>query len=190
MTREQWLNDMVTHLRPLFEAHGYTVPENVRITCGFPSQKATARSRRIGECWDSEASDGKVFEIFISPVLHETLIVAATVAHELVHATVGLHHSHRAPFAKCARAIGLEGKMTATVPGERFQTWFDTKHQLGAYPHQKLNPGSRGKKQTTRMIKVACPNCTDEPYVVRMSRSTLELGLPSCGACGSEMVEA
>ena len=33
-------------------------------------------------------------------------------AHELVHAAVGVQHGHKAPFKRVAVAIGLTGKMT------------------------------------------------------------------------------
>lgn len=194
MTREEWLNGFINTVRDLFADKGYTVPENVRITCGFPSKSATSRkNRRIGECWDSSVSTGKVFEIFISPVLDDALTVAATAAHELAHATVGIEAGHRAPFVRCVRAIGLEGKATATVAGPAFADWFvGQSNVLGAYPHQALNATSAAKKQTTRMLKVECPHCRDEGdrYIVRMSASAYERGAPICPIHGEEMLLA
>jgi hypothetical protein len=61
------------------------------------------------------------FEIMISPVLDDPMRVAGVLAHELVHATVGTQHGHKGPFAKLAKKIGLEGKMTATTEGEAFK---------------------------------------------------------------------
>lgn len=194
MTREEWLNNFVTVARDLFEANGYTVPENVRITCGFPSNAATARKNRsIGECWDSAASNGNVFEIFISPVLDDALQVAAVAAHELAHATVGLKAGHKAPFAKCVRSIGLEGKATATVAGPAFAAWFAAQdNSLGGYPHQALNATSAKKKDSTRLLKVVCPHCAaeGEPYIVRMSSKAFERGAPICPIHGEDMLLA
>lgn len=194
MNREEWLNNFINVARDLFAAEGYTIPENVRITCGFPSKSATARkNRRIGECWDSSASNGRVFEIFVSPVLDDALTVASVAAHELAHATVGLEAGHRAPFVKCVKAIGLEGKATATVAGPKFAEWFGKQDNvLGAYPHQALNATSGKKKDTTRMLKVECPHCKDEgtPYIVRMSASAYERGAPICPIHGEEMLLA
>ena len=132
-TRENWLNSATDALRAHFQSAGYTVPINVKATCGFPSRSATSRkAQRIGECWDSGASAGSVFEIFISPVLADSETVAATLAHELVHATVGLAAKHNAPFKQCALAIGLEGKMTATVAGPAFKAaWANIAPALG-----------------------------------------------------------
>ena len=38
-------------------------------------------------------------------------------AHELIHATVGLACGHKGPFRKCALAIGLEGSERRSVVG-------------------------------------------------------------------------
>lgn len=189
--REQWLTTATNMLRPRFNAVGFTIPDNVRVTCGFPSKAATSRkNQRIGECWDSGRSDDRTFEIFVSPVIADPLEAAAILAHELVHATVGLKHSHKGPFKRCAIAIGLEGKMTATIAGAAFRDWFaSASADLGPYPHARLNATSAPKKQTTRMLKCECPFCRDEghPYIVRLSSATLEQGEPICPTHGEPM---
>ena len=76
------------------------------------------KARRIGECWGVESSEDKSFQVFISPLLKEGVEVSGTLVHELVHTAVGIDCKHRGPFPRVAKAIGLEGKMTATVPGE------------------------------------------------------------------------
>jgi predicted Zn-ribbon and HTH transcriptional regulator len=179
-TREEWLNKATDKLRPLFEAAGYKVPANVRNTCGFPSKSALAnKKQRIGECWSDSASEGKVFEIFISPVLAKELTVLETLAHELVHATVGLEAKHGSKFSKCAKAIGLEGKMTATTAGKELREKLsDLAKAIGPYPHKRLHGMTSGeKKQGTRLIKCECKTCG---YTVRTTRSWLEFGAPIC----------
>jgi hypothetical protein len=182
--REQWLASVTNALRIVFAAKGFTIPFNVAMSCGFPSKSATSRKKlRIGECWDATRSDGKVFEIFISPIIADPLEAAAILAHELIHATVGLAAAHGKPFAKCAHAIGLEGKMTATVPGKAFIEWFEKNEEsFGPYPHARLNATSAPKKQTTRMVKCECLECKSEgnPYIVRLSTKALEIGAPIC----------
>lgn len=185
LTREQWLAKATTALRPHFQKAGYEIPKNVKSTCGFPSKDATSRKkRRIGECWDARASDGQQFEIFISPLVHDTWEVLAILAHELAHATVGLEAGHGATFARCARAIGLEGKMTATVAGPKFTEWCATGagKKLGEYPHKRLNASSAPKIQPTRLLKVECPCCREDGdnYIVRMSATTFAKGAPIC----------
>lgn len=192
INREDWLARCTEKLQPVFKQAGYSIPDNVKYTCGFPSRSALSRKRRrIGECWDARASAGETFEIFISPVLSDPLEVAATLAHELVHATVGLQAKHGAAFGKCARGIGLEGKMTATTAGDVFKHWFaSVAEDLGDYPHKELRASSGGKPQTTRLLKVSCPECEaqGEPYLVRMSAKAYERGAPICPSHNCAMV--
>lgn len=179
--REAWLNSVCTMLRDHFEDSGYTIPSNVRMTCGFPSRSAiSTKNQRIGECWSDSMSDGKVFEIFISPVLDNTQRVVDVLAHELIHATVGLKASHGPAFKKCATAIGLTGKMTATIAGPKFLAWYDSAKDAfpGDYPHERLNASNRPKKQTTRLVKCVCDECG---YVARTTLKWIEqAGAPVC----------
>jgi len=100
-----------------------------------------------------------------------------------VHATVGLEAAHKAPFKRCALAIGLTGKMTETSAGDEFKAWFEGE-DFPPYPHAKLTPGegSRGKPQATRLLKVECKACEQEgqPYLVRMSGKAFRTGAPIC----------
>ena len=109
-----------------------------------------------------------------------------TLAHELVHATG--RHGHGSHFAKLARAIGLEGKMTATTEGEAFkQAVAPILEAVGPYPHAELSKKAR-TKQGTRLIKLQCPTC---PYTVRITRKWLdEVGAPACPSHGDDMKEA
>jgi len=181
-TREAWLNAGIAALRPHFGQAGYTVPDNVRVTCGWPSKGALARkNRRIGECWSDTASDGKVFEIFISPALADPSRVLDILTHELVHTTVGLLAKHGKLFKRCALAVGLEGKMRATVAGPALRVTLEGYSKtLDTYPHQELKHSmtTGEKKQTARLIKAECGPCG---YTVRVTRKWLdEAGAPLC----------
>jgi len=197
ITREQWLKRMAKHLSREFKRQFYTVPENIRVSCGLPSSRAFGAKRKtIGQCWDKAASDDKHFEIFVSPTVDDPIEVAATLAHEMVHAVVGLKAGHKKPFVDCARSIGLEGKPTATVAGLRLKEFIIAGlEKIGQYPHAKIDYSSK-KKQGTRLVKVACPNqeCDfleelGKVYSVRMSAQVIEYGLPACGCCQETMVE-
>jgi len=53
------------------------------------------------------------------------------------------------------------------------------------YPHAAITIPDR-KKQSTRLIKVACLN---DNYITRISRATVDaMGCPICPACNLEMV--
>jgi hypothetical protein len=185
-TREDWLKAGADLLAPLFKDNSYDLPPT-RYSCGWPSVSGLAnKSRRIGECWTFEASKDKHYEIFISPVLDNPIEVLAVLAHEIVHACVGIEHKHRGPFAKLARAIGLEGKLTSTYAGQELRLKLQTISSLiGVYPHAKLEGATNGrKKEGTRMLKIVCPA---DGYTVRTTKKWLDqLGVPSC-PCGKEM---
>lgn len=189
-TREAWLNKATDALRPLFAQHAFEIPANVKATCGFPSRGGLSqRKRTIGQCWDADQSAAKVFEVFISPVIAEPVEVLAVLAHEMAHAAVGLKCGHKGAFKRCATAIGLEGKMTETKPGESFKRFAaETIKAIGDYPHQQLNPGLRLKKQGTRLIKCECEECG---YTVRTTRTWIETaGTPICPLDNQPMLAA
>jgi len=175
--REEWLNAAVEELRPIFDSNGYPLPERIRVTCGFPSSRARANNRFIGEHWSPKASSDKHGEILISPVVDDKVQVFATLVHELAHAATD-GDGHGKKFVKCVRSLWLEGKPTATVAGDTFKTNFSNLMAgLGDYPHARLNIEAVRKKQTTRMLKAFCPSCG---YTVRLSQYWANQGLPTC----------
>ena len=188
LTREQWLTGAVAALTPRFEDLGLTVPP-VRVSVGWPGGRGKKNSV-IGQCWSTKASADGVAQLFISPVLDDPVQVLATLMHELVHAVDDNEHGHRGPFIRTARGLGLVGRPTATVASEELALELaDLAKGLGEYPHAKLTTLEGGpKKQTTRMLKVACPGTG---YTVRMTRKWIdEVGLPTCPCCNETMEEA
>lgn len=176
-TREAWLEGAVKALGPLFTSAGETIPP-VRVSVGWPGGRGS-KSSTIGQCWASVTASDAVPQVFISPVLVDPIRVLDVLAHELVHAVDDCQSQHKGKFVKIARAIGLEGKPTATVASpaliERLAKIVD---KLGPYPHAALSTDS-GKKQTTRLLKVQCAE--DSGYCVRVTRKWLEeLGTPLC----------
>lgn len=184
-TREQWLNAVaIAAAKEIFEPAGYTVPDKIRYTCGFPSKSALSRrNQRIGECWADTASGDGSFEISVSPVIADAVRAADILVHEMVHATVGLACGHRGAFAKCAKAVGLEGKMTATVAGEQLKAKLTAIiNKVGQYPHAALRASFGRRASGSGMVKVFCPHCADEGerFIVRMGQHSIARGLPIC----------
>jgi hypothetical protein len=181
MNREAWLHAVADKLAGSFKQHGYPIPAKVRLACGFPSTRGiAARNRASGECWSDALSADGHHEILISPVIADGMKVTATLAHELIHAAVGVQHGHKGPFRKLALAIGLEGKMPSTTAGEAFKRLLQPiLDEVGPYSHAELSVASdRRKKQTTRLIKCQCASCG---YVARVARSWLVTsGAPHC----------
>lgn len=183
ITREQWLEKAVTALKQLFVDVNLTLPEKLKVSCGWPTQGALAgaKGRTIGQCFKDVCSITGHNEIFISPVLSDPIGVLETLVHEMCHAVDNCKSQHRAPFKRMADAVGLTGKATATVAGDDLRvTLAAMAADLGDYPHSTLDVTKQVKKQTTRLLKAFCPECG---YTVRITKSWANLALPDCPLC-------
>ncbi|MEO3863721.1 transcription elongation protein SprT [Acrocarpospora sp. B8E8] len=174
-TREAWLQRAIGLFRPWFTQLGAELPASILVSVGFPS--TGARSNRIGECW-TLANPASAPHVFIHPRLGEGDLVLAVLLHELVHASG--QNGHGAGFKRLAVAVGLTGKMTATVAGEALTATLTAMLDvLGPYPHRSLPVDPSRKKQTTRNLKLVVRDCCG--YQVRTTRKWLdEQGLPLC----------
>ena len=182
-TREAWLTAACGVLQPLFGEAGVDEYPKLRVSCGFP--KGARGGHTIGQCWDPGVSADGTFELFISPEMVEVDRVLDILAHELVHAVVGIKAGHRGPFKKLATAIGLEGKMTATVASETLKDrLLHLSQRLGPYPHAAMKPGGGVKKQPTRMRKCECGECG---YTLRATTKWLDVAVPDCPSCKLKM---
>jgi hypothetical protein len=208
-TREGWLGAVRDHkvIQALFESTGFPIPKNTRVSCAFPGSRAQAKKTKvIGQCWNEKNSADNHFEIMVTPIMADPVKVVGVLIHELVHAAQaskdGKSCGHRGNFRKIALGVGLCGKMTATSESAALVAIIKSVvAEIGPYPHATLNTASR-TRQSTRMIKVVCPdsNCPGlqvvgsklQPYSFRMSRKNIEMfggALPTC-PCGAEMEEA
>lgn len=188
MNREEWLTSAIVHIRPIFKDSGLEIPESVSVSVGFPSKKATsAKKMSIGQCWPTSSSPEKVSHIFISPVLDDGVEALSVLVHELIHAIDDCKSKHGGPFVRMARAVGLEGKPSATHAGEdltrKLKIIVDV---IGEYPHKGLTLTPSSSSSKGRLVKVFCEECG---YTVRTTRKWIEVALPICGSCNKEMVE-
>lgn len=183
--RETWLKLFSNSMVQFFKAKGYNLDtDNIRFSCGFPAG-SRGSNKAIGQCWSKTASKDGHNEIFISPIIDDSIIVMATTVHELCHVIVGTQEGHNPIFGKCARAIGLEGHLTATTSGSELrQILILIRAAIGTYPHAELMfRDPEKKKEGTRLIKVVCPECG---YTVRAAKKWLDKGLTTC-PCGQLM---
>ncbi len=188
VARETWLLEAAEGLRPLFVEVGNPVTGPIRVAMSFPSSRALSATKpRIGECWSALASADGTSEIMISPRLDDPLMIVATLAHEIGHAVLGGEVGHKAPFARLMKALGLDGKPTATFAGERFKVFAEPLlTSLGPIPHARLNGRGPIRKQTTRLIKCECTACG---YLARVTRKWLDdVGAPVCPTDHVQMV--
>ena len=173
MKREIWLEEVASRLNTVFELAGTKIPNNIRYSCGFPSSRPNLA---IGQCWDAGLSQGGNFEIFVSPYKSDSINVASILVHELIHAAVGTDKGHRKEFRRLAHAVGLEGRMTSTVPGTNLTKLLaEIMNEVGPYPHASLKKDETMKG--SRLIKVMCPKCK---YTVRVTKKWLSMGYPKC----------
>jgi hypothetical protein len=191
--REQWLNNAVTSVRGIFHANGFPIPDHIRVSCGFPSKRARSLYRNVGEHFSPDASEDATHQIFISPVLDDSVEVLGVLMHELSHAVTG--SSHGTSFKHCVRKVWLEGSLTQTKVGAEFRSNFaPILESLGVYPHAKLNVASSYKVQSTRMLKATCHEDNGSltggecGYTIRLSNkwainSKGETTTPDCPFC-------
>lgn len=187
--RETWLNTMTNQfLRPHFASKGYTIPNNIRLSCSFSGSgihtKAHQKRFTLGTCFPPSMSNDNHYEIVIVPTIGDPARVVDVLIHELCHATVGNNAGHDKPFRDCALSVGLEGKMTATVASEgllaQINEWLS---KMPQYPHAEMQP--RYKKQSTRNLACKCASCG---YAMRISSKWLKLAIPRCPLGHGKMI--
>jgi hypothetical protein len=184
-------------MRLEFAAAGAPLPENLAVSCSWPSGNPRTV---IGECWVAEASSrgyppqrptppprGPSIpleqEVFISPVLDQVAGiqgVLVTLRHELVHAAG--RRGHGREFKALAVELGLAGPMTATVASPElldFINW-TLLPELGRYPHGAIT----GRAE----ILVPPTESGDKPVILRpddwpkkQSTRLLKAECPECG---------
>jgi hypothetical protein len=182
MTRQHWLECSLVELRRSFAKLGYDVPAKVRVSIGWPhgARGGKGGADTIGQCWYDSGSSDKHHEIFISPSQGDGARIIDILAHELCHVIAGPKAKHGAAFKAVAVAIGLTGKMTATVAGEPMKELAaDIIRKHGKYPGGKLSALRKIGKQGTRLLKCECETCG---YIARVTRKWIDdVGEPTCG---------
>jgi hypothetical protein len=159
LTREQWLiaaaHALSVHFFPIAAGTRkeagkkmHELPRKLQCSCGFPYKSREA----IGQCWSPKLSADGTTQVFVSPCQDEPVRVLDILLHELIHAAVGTEEGHRGEFKRVATALGLSGKMTATIaePGSELHARLSRiARDLGPYPHKAVNKdaGGEGKKK-------------------------------------------
>jgi hypothetical protein len=183
INREEWLTRVAERdILPLIAANGGKIAK-FRVSVGWPKGSRGGKgAESIGQCWDPKCSSDGHYKMFISPKLGAYEAVEVLV-HEVVHLGAGLECKHRGAFKKIATAVGLEGKMTATVAGEelgkRIRAWMA---DMPEYPHGPMSAGGgdgtgKEKKPGSRLIKASCEGCE---YTMRVAQSWLDIAVPMC----------
>lgn len=182
-TREDWLAAGMEMLGVLFEDLGYPVPK-MRVSCSWPG--GGSPHKRIGECWPRSYSADGVNEIFISPVIDNPIRALDVLTHEICHALDDCKSKHGGAFVRAARAIGLEGKPTATIAGAELAEMLGlVVAELGPYPHSRMRLVQKAKKPRST-VKCACPDCGIRFNIASKFTVAHKLVCPAEG-CGADL---
>lgn len=186
-TREAWLMDAVPSLVALLDQAGAPAFPAPLVSVGFPLGVRKGGGKAIGQCWTLQNQDRA--HVFVHPCLDDPIRVLDVLLHELIHAAVGCAHGHRGPFASVARAIGLDGRLTATTASPALRTRLAAiVARVGVYPHRALDPEQierTRRKQGTRMRKYVCPACGQ---ILRAATDSLEVLCTPCSSAAGAVV--
>jgi hypothetical protein len=140
----------------------------------------------LGQCFDKTTSTDDHYELFISPEVGKngeeladkasTVNILETIAHELVHATVGNDHGHQGAFIGCAAAVGFIRPWRYTPAGEKMMGMIEQiVAKQGLFPAGAIK--LLKKPQGKSLIKCEC-ECGFKAYVTRKMME--EIGVPVC----------
>ena len=172
-TRDEWLAAAAETMTAWIKEHGGVVPKGVRCSCGIAKGKGADKA--IGICYHGEGFEDGLPQVWICPTQGEDLRVLDILLHELIHcATPG--EKHGGDFKRIAKAIGLTGKMTATVVEEGSYLHDRLKglsQSLGPYPHSPLKPVYKEKKPSKRQqVRLYSPQ--EEEFSLQMRKERFE----------------
>jgi hypothetical protein len=186
--RERWLQRAISRYIKRWAKLGVTVPQDVRVTCGFPG--GGSPSKRIGECWPRSRSLQGVNEVFINPILENSSAVLNVLGHELVHAADDCQHKHGPAFSRLCALVGYSGGKAAQAEAKsalEFQA--SVVKALGAYPHAAVTLVKKAQKENTGLHKFECGNGQGD-VLYSTAKKVEEQGVPKCRCCDEPMMPA
>lgn len=173
-TREEWLTAALGIIR----ARVPGVASRVRVACGFPS--TYTRSGTLSECWPDQASKDGTWEVLISPTValptEVFTLLLGSVLHTLPGAASKTSNTYRSACLDAGLAPADDSWKSLTGTEYLWETCGADLEGLGPYPHAEIQAGTK-KVQTTRMLKLTCPQCG---YIVRTTARWLSTGVPTC----------
>lgn len=179
-TREQYLRRAATIinqkiLKPKAEVE---LPETWFVSVMEPAGKV------IGRAWPASHD---AHHMFVSATMEDPVQVLGTLAHEMIHLAVGVQEKHNKVFGAAARAIGLEGKLTATHPGEELAVELKKIDELLAgYPHKPLNVKLK-EKQSGPAVRRKFVSVNDPSYSLYISLGRVDEWGPPKDPNGDDM---
>jgi len=185
-TREDWLKAAAARLQPRFSGTGSAPAEKLEALVSWPRGGSKTA---IGQCFPGKTwtADDTTY-VTVSPILGaDPARVLDVLLHEMIHAC-GIN-GHGKDFRKVATALGLEGKMRATVAGAALRAdLVALAKELGPYPHvlMKAPRGKEAAEGSKNTVKLRTSHI--DGYHVWMSpKQFAKHGAPMCPVSGKPM---
>jgi hypothetical protein len=143
VNREAWLTAAARALRPHFRRAGFVVPQNVRLSVGWPSSGGTAKrvgDRVVAESWNATVSKDGTHEIFISPAEDNPVEIMGHIAHEFLHLCLFPYGTeHKEVYREAMKRAGLIGRPQAARPGKELnEAIVGIVARMKPYPHAAI----------------------------------------------------
>lgn len=175
--REAWLTSAVELLSAeVFKPVKLNMPEKWAVSCGWVKGMG---KKTVAACIDPICSGDGTTHLFVMPTEFEGVEVVGHLAHEMIHAIVGLDQKHEGNFIKVAKALEFERPWKSCGPGPGTKVHDICKsivERLGPYPHAPVVPRTKPAPGTTEHRWVSRSN---PKYGVLISTGTvLKYGRP------------
>lgn len=194
----QWLEQATQIMADeIFSPLGYKVPKKLRINVApIKTSKHSRANTTLGQCYPT-AFTGKAQVNIIQMNIAttggaNTGQVLSTLAHELIHAIDNNASGHKkgGAFDKMARAIGLDGMLTATFAGKELAKRLNgIQKKIGKFPTASVDLSGL-RRDHNRNLKVVCSgteNDCDHGFntnKMRIEQMLNETGSIKCLCCG------
>ena len=144
---------------------------DVRVGMGFiPDTRTTGKIE--GACLPTYRSEAGFNEVYISPLINDSLRCLEVLTHELIHAADDCKSGHSGPFAKMAGAVGLMRPFNEThASGELKAALGSIFDVLGEIPHSKVTPAP--PRQKNRNVLAVC---MDNDCAFKFNTSRTQIG--------------
>ncbi len=136
--REGWLQAAMDLLRAHMQQCGVPTACNCRVSCGFPLRLPGLAAEYIrGQYFPPDLTMDKRPQIFISPLVDDSIEVESILLHEMIHAAG--KSGHRAEFSQAAYRVGLRKPWVSTQTSVALRQVLERNIEaLGPYPHSAI----------------------------------------------------
>lgn len=177
MTREEWMTKAINQIEQVvFKPIDLRMPEKWAVTCGWCKGSS---AKYVGVCVDPICSADGTTHIFIVPTEDDGLQVLRILAHEMVHAIVGIDEKHGGRFAEVCDQLQFTHPYTAAMPEIGTPVYAElqaTLDALGPYPHVRMVLKKKPKKES-KWVRLF--SSSDDEYTLRISTLSIErFGMP------------